>query len=126
MSVFQTAKSAPYYWYDFQTGGRRFHGSTKCTNRKDAEKFEAVERERAKALIRATKRSATSLAIDDVEHVDVEARDRRALHDRQRGAVHAGLDIGKRHDRVGGVRDRWRRERSRESGEKQAAHALRQ
>jgi hypothetical protein len=66
VSVFQTAKSAPYYWYDFQTGGRRFHGSTKCTNRKDAEKFEAVERERAKALIRATKRSATSLAIDDV------------------------------------------------------------
>ena len=66
MSVYKSKKSAPYFWYDFQITGRRFHGSTKCTNRKDAEKFEAVERERAKALIKATKRSAASLAIDDV------------------------------------------------------------
>ena len=66
MSVFKTAKSAPYYWYDFQTGGHRFYGSTECTARKEAEKFEAVERERAKALVKATKRSAASLPIDDV------------------------------------------------------------
>jgi integrase len=66
MSVFKTAKSAPYFWFDFQTGGRRFYGSTGCTNRKEAEKFEAIERERAKALVEATKRSAVSLLIDDV------------------------------------------------------------
>ena len=30
---------------DFQIDGRRFHGSTKCTTRKEAEKFEAVEHE---------------------------------------------------------------------------------
>ena len=66
MSVFKTAKSAPYYWFDFQTGGRRFHGSTKCTTSKEAKAFEKLERERAEALIKATKRSAASLAIDDV------------------------------------------------------------
>jgi len=66
MSVYRTTKSAPWFWYDFQIERRRFHGSTRCTNEKDAKKFEAVEREKAKALIRATKRSATSLAIDDV------------------------------------------------------------
>jgi integrase len=66
MSVYRTTKSEPYFWYDFQIERRRFHGSTRCTNEKDAKKFEAVEREKAKTLIRATKRSATSLAIDDV------------------------------------------------------------
>ena len=65
-------------------------------------------------------------AVDDVEHLDVEARDRRAAHDRQRGAPHPGLDVAERHDRVGGARTGRRHERSRESGEKQAAHALRQ
>jgi integrase len=66
VSVFKTTKSAPYYWYDFQLDGRRFHGSTKCTNRKGAEKFESVERDKAKALVKATKRSAVSLLLDDV------------------------------------------------------------
>jgi integrase len=66
MSVYKTAKSAPYYWFDFQTSGRRFYGSTGCTARKEAEKFEALERDKAKVLIKATKRSKTSLLIDDV------------------------------------------------------------
>jgi integrase len=66
VSVFKTEKSKPFFWFDFQLSGRRFHGSTRCTARKQAEKFEAVERERAKALIKATKRSKTSLLIDDV------------------------------------------------------------
>jgi integrase len=65
MSVYKSKKS-PYYQYDFQTGGHRFHGSTECTARKDAEKFEAVEREKAKILVRAMKRSRVSLLIDDV------------------------------------------------------------
>lgn len=66
MSVFQTKKSKPYYWYSFDIDRRRFSGSTRCTTRKEAERFEALERKRAEALIKAQRRSAASLAIDDV------------------------------------------------------------
>jgi integrase len=59
-------KRSPYYQYDFQIEGHRFHGSTKCTSRKDALKFEATEQERARALIKAARRAKASLAIDDV------------------------------------------------------------
>lgn len=65
MSVYKPKKS-PFYQYDFWLGRHRFHGPTKCANRKDAEKFEAVERERAAILVKAMKRSAASLLIDDV------------------------------------------------------------
>lgn len=65
MSVYRDKRS-PYYQFDFQHKGHRFHGSTKCTTRKDAEKFEAVELEKAKALVKAMKRSRASLQIDDV------------------------------------------------------------
>lgn len=65
MSVYKSKKS-PYWQYDFQTGGHRFHGSTECTSCRDAEKCEAVEREKAKALVKATRRSRSSLLIDDV------------------------------------------------------------
>lgn len=65
MSVYKDPRS-PYYSFDFQHAGHRFHGSTKCTTRRDAEKFEAIEREKAKALVKATRRSKTSLAIDEV------------------------------------------------------------
>jgi integrase len=66
MSVYKSKKSAAYYWFDFQLDGRRFYGSTKCTSRKEAEKFESVERDKAKALVKAMKRSSVSLLIDDV------------------------------------------------------------
>ena len=65
MSVYKTKKS-PYWQFDFQTGGHRVHGSTECTNRKDAEKFEAIEREKAKTLVKAMRRSRASILIDDV------------------------------------------------------------
>src|SRR4051794_16935667 len=65
MSVYK-AKKSPYYQYDFQLGGRRFFGSTECGSRKEAEKFEAVERDKAKVLVKAMKRSAVSLLVDDV------------------------------------------------------------
>lgn len=65
MSVYRDKRSS-YYQFDFQHKGHRFHGSTKCTTRKDAEKFEAVELEKAKALVKAMKRSRASLLIDDV------------------------------------------------------------
>ena len=65
MSVYRDKRS-PYYQYDFQHAGTRFSGSTKCTTRRDAERFEAAELEKAKALMKATARAKASLAIDDV------------------------------------------------------------
>jgi len=64
MSVYKDKRS-PFYAYDFQLNGRRFYGSTQCTNRKDAERCEAIEREKARALVKAMKRAKASLAIDD-------------------------------------------------------------
>lgn len=65
MSVYRDKRS-PYYQYDFRHNGVRFHGSTKCTTRRDAERFEASQLEKAKALVKATRRAKASLAIDDV------------------------------------------------------------
>jgi integrase len=65
MSVYKDKRS-PYYQFDFRHDGHRFHGSTKCKARKDAERFEATELEKAKALVKAMKRSRASLQIDDV------------------------------------------------------------
>jgi integrase len=65
MSVYRDKRS-PYYQYDFERDGHRFFGSTKCTARKDAGKFEAAELEKAMALVKAMKRSRASLQIDDV------------------------------------------------------------
>lgn len=64
MSVYKAEKS-PFYQYDFQIRGRRFYGSTECTSRKEAEKYEALERERAKILLQAMARSRVSLLMDD-------------------------------------------------------------
>jgi integrase len=89
MSVFKSKKSAPYYWFDFQLDGRRFHGSTRCTARKEADKFEALEREKAKALVKALKRSAASLLIDDV--ADRLWKD-CAQHDSEPDATETNLD----------------------------------
>jgi hypothetical protein len=47
MSVYKSKKS-PYYLFDFEILGRRFHGSTKRINRTEAEQVEKEERERAR------------------------------------------------------------------------------
>jgi integrase len=60
MSVYKP-KGSPFYHFDFQRGGHRFHGSTGCTNRRDAEQIEEQERERAK---QAGKVSTDSLQLD--------------------------------------------------------------
>jgi integrase len=65
MSVYRDKRS-PFYQFDFWIDGNRFHGSTKCTSQKDAIKFETAEVEKARALIKAARRSKASLAIDDV------------------------------------------------------------
>jgi integrase len=65
MSIWKP-KNSPFYRYDFWLGGHRFHGATECTTRKEAKAVEAVERDKAKALVMAMKRSRASLLIDDV------------------------------------------------------------
>ena len=57
---------SPYWHYDFQWRGHRFHGSTKCTTRREAEKVETVEREKAKAHVGAITAAKTSLRLDDI------------------------------------------------------------
>lgn len=46
MSLYKPAKSR-FYQFDFQFQGRRYHGSTGCTSKRDAERFEAEERRKA-------------------------------------------------------------------------------
>jgi integrase len=65
VSVYRDSRS-PYWHYDFWWRGRRFHGSTKCTTRREAEKVEAAEREHARAFVAQTEAAKTSLRLDDV------------------------------------------------------------
>lgn len=57
MSVYKPAKS-PRWHYDFQWKGQRYHGSTGCTTRRDAERFESDIR-RQVALGEKTKPTIT-------------------------------------------------------------------
>ncbi len=65
MSVYRP-KGSPFYQFDFQWRGRRFHGTTKQTSRREAERVERDERERAKKLEAQAKASYTSLQLDHV------------------------------------------------------------
>ena len=65
MSVRRDARS-PYWQYNFQIRGARFFGSTKCTNRREAEAVERTEREKAKRHVEQTHAARTSLRLDDV------------------------------------------------------------
>jgi integrase len=65
LSVYKDSRS-PYYSFDFQVGGHRFFGSTKKTNKREAEAVEAVEREKAKRERTLVRAAATSLALDDI------------------------------------------------------------
>jgi hypothetical protein len=48
MSVYKDKDGrSPYWYYDFQINGRRFHGSTKALTERDAEAVERAVRERA-------------------------------------------------------------------------------
>jgi integrase len=86
VSVFKTEKSAPYFWFSFQISGQRFYGSTRSTNRKQAEKVETEERDKAKAAIKAQSRVTGSLAI-----VHVASRYWEMI-----GKHHAGADTTER------------------------------
>lgn len=60
MSVYKP-KGSPYFHFDFQLRGRRYHGTTGLENRRDAEKFERQERKRIALAIASTKRPAMTL-----------------------------------------------------------------
>jgi len=57
MSIRKDPRS-PYWQFDFQVKGRRFHGSTHCTTKRDAERYEANLR-RSVALGDVDKRPTT-------------------------------------------------------------------
>jgi len=57
---------SPYFHFDFQVRGHRFHGSTKRTTRREAEKVEQAEREKATRLVAQLAAARTSLRLDDV------------------------------------------------------------
>jgi integrase len=65
VSLYRKPRS-PFWHYDFQWHGHRFHGSTKTANRRQAEKVEATEREHAKRHVAQIESARTSLRLQDV------------------------------------------------------------
>jgi integrase len=65
MSLYKNPRS-PYWQFDFQWRGHRFHGSTKATARREAEAVERRERKRAEQLVEQTEAARTSLRLQDV------------------------------------------------------------
>jgi integrase len=65
MSLYRKPRS-PFWHFDFWWRGHRFHGSTKTTTRREAEKVETAERERAKQHVAQLAAARTSLLLDDV------------------------------------------------------------
>jgi integrase len=57
---------SPFWQYNFQIRGRRFFGSTKKANKREAEAVERQEYERAKLLVAQTEHARTSLRLDDI------------------------------------------------------------
>jgi len=60
MSVYKHGDS-PFYHFDFQFKGNRFHGSTSCANKREAEVFEQNERDRAKQQVKSSAKLSTQL-----------------------------------------------------------------
>jgi integrase len=66
MSVY-LPKAGKTYAFDFQIRGQRFCGSTGCVTRREAEKFEKLERERAKKAIESgTLKREAGPTVDEV------------------------------------------------------------
>src|SRR5207248_2207086 len=59
-------KSGQIYRYDFYVKGCRFFGTTGCTSKREAEKYENLERDKARDLVKARSVAAASLQIDHV------------------------------------------------------------
>jgi integrase len=57
---------SPYWHFDFKMRGHRFRGSTKATNKREAQKVESAEREKARATVAQFEAAKTSLRLQDV------------------------------------------------------------
>ena len=67
MSVYKNRDGrSPFFHFDFQINGHRFHGSTKQTTRREAEAIERQEREKARRLVAQLAAAKSSLRLDDV------------------------------------------------------------
>jgi len=65
VSLFRPPRSRHWH-FDFWYKNHRFHGSTKTANRREAEKIEQQEREKAKISVAQWAAAKTSLRLDDV------------------------------------------------------------
>ncbi len=65
MSLYKP-KNSPYYQFDFELGGHRFSGTTKCTSRREAEAVERTEKERAKRRVADLRNTSIRLDLDSV------------------------------------------------------------
>jgi integrase len=79
-------KGSSIYSFDFVIKGHRFSGSTGCTTKREAERFEELEREKARERIKVEQKAAVSLEID---HVAARYWDAVGQH-------HAGADTTER------------------------------
>lgn len=59
MSVYKH-KTSPFWHFDFQLDGRRFHGTTGATSRREAERVERAEREKARRVVAEDKAKAAA------------------------------------------------------------------
>lgn len=64
MSVYRP-KGSQNYQFDFQLRGVRFHGSTKCTSRREAEGVERVKLEQAKRAVGRTPSTSGEITLDE-------------------------------------------------------------
>jgi integrase len=96
LSVYKP-KNSPYYQFDFQVGGQRFHGSTGCKNERDARGIERDQRDKAKAAVKAAKAAGGGpLTIDDAA-----ARYWREVGEHHANAETTWTDLGRLVDYFG-------------------------
>ena len=91
MSIYQPAKSQ-FWHYDFQFKGHRYHGSTGCTSKRDAARFEAEIRRRA-ALGEQAKPALTLLQACDA-WFDARGQHLRSAYDAKYQLVNLAEGLG--------------------------------
>jgi integrase len=103
LSVYKNTRSC-FYIFDFEIDGRRFFGSTKRTNKREAEAVEAEKREEAKRELKLARDAATSRRLDDIA----------GRYWSEVGQHHAGAKNTQRYPMtVSGVATAWKRLRKR-------------
>src|SRR5262245_26346352 len=65
MSVYKY-KTSPFWQFDFELDGHRFHGSTKTRTKREAEAIERAQRAKAKERVAQIRAARSSLRLDDI------------------------------------------------------------